>query len=191
MIQDEYGPIEPSPEESIVIAEDGMSFDLGYGMTIDVIHTPGHAPHHISFLERKTNRLFIGETGGVHTKGMIRPGTPPPFNLDQLLNSIDKLILIAPTTLCYGHFGCAGDAVEKLHSHKQQVLLWAQIIAEGFLGGATIDDIYTKLTTKDKVLKEIERLPEPQRRRERFFINNGIAGFIGYFERYGPPKNLS
>jgi len=47
-----YGPIEPVPQDRIIIAKEGMLLNLGE-MEIEVLNTPGHALHHLSFVDRK------------------------------------------------------------------------------------------------------------------------------------------
>lgn len=184
-LAEKYGVIEPAPQERIIVARDGMAFDLGQGTTIEVLLTPGHAPHHLSFLERKENRLFLGELGGVYTKGLIRPGTPPPFNLDQQLASMGRAIRIDPSAICYGHFGCVTGGTEELCFHKEQLILWGEIIAEGFLVGSSVDEIRERIAEKDRMLRNIKGLPRWQSQRENFFISNSIVGFIKYFEKHG------
>lgn len=178
----EYGEIEGTPEGSIIVVEDNMCFDLGRNMMVQALLTPGHAPHHISFLERHENRLFLGEVGGVNVRGLIRPGTPAPFDLGRQIASLDRLIQMSPSAVCYGHFGCVEGGTKELVFHKSQLLLWREIIAECFAEGIPVDAIYNRIAQKDRVLKDIESLPKAQYERERFFIINSIMGFIKYFE---------
>ncbi|MFC1989190.1 MBL fold metallo-hydrolase [Chloroflexota bacterium] len=181
-----YQSIAPVPEDRIIIAENGMQFDLG-GVEIEVLDTPGHAPHNLSFLDRKEGRLFAGDAAGVYIRkvDLIRPATPPPFNLERALDSLDKLISLKLTYLCYTHFGCTEQVLEQLQRCKQQLLLWGKIIAGCLEKEADYQDIFTKVRENDNTLLRIDRLPKTQRDRELYFIGNSIAGFIGYFKRYG------
>jgi len=45
-----YGPIEPVPEDRIVVATDQVKLDLGRGLALEIYLTPGHAAHHLSVL---------------------------------------------------------------------------------------------------------------------------------------------
>ncbi|MFC1974671.1 MBL fold metallo-hydrolase [Chloroflexota bacterium] len=179
-----YGPIEPVPQDRILVAKEGMLLNLG-GMEIEVLSTPGHASHHLSFLDRKGGRLFVGEAAGVYVRGSIRPAAAPPFNLEQSLASLDKLIRLAPASLYYGHFGSTTQAVDKLSYYKQQLILWAGIIADCLGKEAGWQDMYNEIRNKDRTLDEIDSLPSDQHQRELFFIKSGIRGFAGYFQRYG------
>ncbi len=182
----QYEAIEPVPQDRIIIAKNGMLLDLG-GMEIEVLETPGHASHHLSFLDRKEGRLFAGEAAGVYVGevGLIRPVTPSPFNLEQALTSLDKLIHLRPQNLCYGHFGTASNALDKLRYAKQQLVLWANIIADCLEKEASHQDMFDEIFKKDVALAQIDRLPADKRDRELYFINNSITGFVNYFKRYG------
>ena len=182
----DYGPLEPVPQERILIAEDGMLLNLGE-MEIEVLSTPGHALHHLSFLDRKEGRLFAGEAAGVYIRqiDLIRPATAPPFNLEQALTSLDKLIRLGTTSLYYAHFGYAPNARDKLSYYRQQLILWGNIIADCLEKEADWQEMYDEIRKKDDALTRIDNLPSNKRRRQLNFVKNSIMGFIGYFKRYG------
>lgn len=57
---------------------DGDSFEVGE-MTVDVIHTPGHTPHHISFAVRHADHVGAVFTGGSLLYGSVgRPDLVAP-----------------------------------------------------------------------------------------------------------------
>ena len=182
----EYQKMEPVPQDQVIIAESGMLVDLG-GVELEVLDTPGHATHHLSFLDRKEGRIFVGEAAGVHIgeADLIRPAAPPPFNFEQALNSLDRLIQLNPASLCYGHFGYVTQPGDKLNSAKQQLILWGKVIAECVEKEASSQEILGEIRKRDEMLARIDNLPPDKRDRELYFINNGIAGFVSYFKRYG------
>ncbi len=179
-----YEPIEPVPQDRIIIAKEGMLLNLGE-MEIEVLNTPGHALHHLSFVDRKEGRLFAGEAAGVYIRGLIRPAAAPPFNLEQALTSLDKLIRLGTTSLYYAHFGYATHARDKLRYHKQQLILWGNIIADCLEKKADWQEMYNEIRERDDTLARIDSLPSGERRRELYFAKNSIMGFIDYFKRYG------
>ena len=182
----EYGPIEPVPHDRILVAKEGMRINLGE-MEIEALSTPGHASHHLSFMDKDEGRLFAGEAAGCYTEEIdtIRPATPSPFNLEQALTSLDKLIYLNAVSLYYAHFGYAAHAVDKLRCYKQQLILWGSIIADHLEKGASWQDMYDEISKRDEALVRINSLPSEQRRREFYFIENGITGFVDYFKKYG------
>ena len=190
-LAEQYGQIEAVPQDMMIVAGEGVQIDLGGGWVIEELIIPGHAPHHLSFLEKKTNRLFIGEAGGTWCRGTIRPATPPPFNLEQALASLDKLIRLEPSTLCYGHFGYVDEALPNLRSYRDQLGMWTNIVAAGFQRQASVEEICDEIGRTDEMLKPLEGLPSDQRHREQNFIFNSVRGLIEYFKRYGVPQTVS
>ena len=84
-----YGEIKPVPFDRFIEANNFTS------KLIHPIITPGHSPHHVSYLVE--NYLFAGEAGGVFLspgpgKRYLRPSTPPRFFMEIYINSLDKLI---------------------------------------------------------------------------------------------------
>jgi hypothetical protein len=72
-----------------------------------------------------------------------------------------------------------------LRSHKEQLKLWSETIAEGWQGGADIEEIYSEIVHRDEGLKRLENLPSEQYQRERYFALNSINGFTDYFSARG------
>jgi len=172
----QYGSIEPVPEDRIVTASDGMKLDLGKGLVLEIYLTPGHAPHHLSIYDRKNGMLIAGEAAGVCINGKTRPATPPPFKLEETLFSIDRLIALEPQKLCYGHFGCYDDAVERLKSIRQQILTWYQIVNEAVVSGKNPERILELLKGKDESLSYLKTLNKDEYKREHVLLLNSIKG---------------
>ena len=182
----DYGPITPVPEDRIVIGKDGMLIDLD-GVELEVLETPGHAPHHLSFWDKKGGRLFAGEAAGVYNDvaGYVRPSAPPPFHIEQGVKSVDRLIGLKPETLYYAHFGGVDRALDKLKSYRPQLVMWVKTVADCLEKGDNEAKIYATIRGKDPSLALIDELPAGQRDRETYFVENTIAGFVAYFQRFG------
>ena len=109
-----YGKPEPVPEEKIIAATDGMTFDIGNNVELKVVETLGHASHHLSYYETLSEGIFTGDAAGIYLNkfGVVVPTTPPPFRLDIALESLGKLINLKPRHLYYSHFGKADKPIE-------------------------------------------------------------------------------
>jgi glyoxylase-like metal-dependent hydrolase (beta-lactamase superfamily II) len=59
-----FGDALPIPAERITTVEDGERLAFG-ARTLEFLHTPGHALHHLCILDRDTRELFTGDTFGV------------------------------------------------------------------------------------------------------------------------------
>ena len=177
-----YGPMQPVERKRFIEAEN---------FTSELIHpiiTPGHAPHHVSYLVE--NYLFAGEAGGIFLspgpgRKYIRPATPPRFVMEIYINSLDKLIKSKADIICYGHFGMAKNAVELLKKHREQMFLWYNIISTRF-NESKSDNYFKNLTEQlletDSLLEYFHQFKDEVKERERNFIKNTIMGFTQFFQ---------
>jgi glyoxylase-like metal-dependent hydrolase (beta-lactamase superfamily II) len=172
----QYGRIEPVPEDRVAVATDLMSIDLGRGLVLEMHLTPGHASHHLSLFDRKNGILIAGEAAGVCVNGAIRMVTPPPFKLEETLSSVDRLISLEPKTLCYGHFGCYGNAVERLRLARSKLLTWYETVGSAAGQGRTAEEILVLLKEKDRDLDYLDSLGQDAYRREHDLLINSING---------------
>ncbi len=153
-----------------------------------IIDTPGHAPHHYAIADK--DYLFAGEAGGVCLPlpgGQIylRPATPPRFFLETSLASIDRLMETKPEIVCYGHYGIRRDGMAMLDRHREQLLLWKQILADQMgrrrdQPSDAIDRWVRVLLEEDPLLNGFKQLAPKIQARERFFLANSVKGFVGY-----------
>ncbi len=174
-----YGEIEPVPEAHI------LSPDEFKKEGFQVIKTPGHAAHHMSFVYQ--DYLFAGEAGGVYIdlgrQIYLRPATPPKFILEEAVGSINKLLDVGAQEICYAHFGIHPDAKGMLRRYRSQLYLWRDVIAEQMRrsnGGDLFDRSMAVLLERDELVKPFKDLREGEKEREVYFIKNGIQGISEY-----------
>jgi len=174
-----YGEIKGVPAERVVESQDGREIDLG-GVTVRVTWTPGHASHHQCYHVPEDGVVILGDAGGFYSleAGIIMPTTPPPFNPLQAIESLDALIALEPEIACYGHFGCSGNAVERLEAHRRQIRLWSRIVERGLEKGMNPREIYAQIRTEDSMASRVEYSPEMTERSP--LIN--VLGFLKYHE---------
>ncbi|MFH2012780.1 MAG: MBL fold metallo-hydrolase [Pseudomonadota bacterium] len=175
-----YGEIKPISEEKIISSS---SFAIN---GIGVIKTPGHAVHHVSYV--CDDYLFAGEAAGVfHSLNNAiyqRPATPPKLYLEKAIESLDKLLNLGSKQICFGHFGIHKDSEEMLERHRQQLLLWKEVISDQVINSTKkenlIEDCISKLLKADKSFALFNRLDDDIKERERYFVKNTINGYVGY-----------
>ncbi|MCD6067552.1 MAG: metallo-beta-lactamase [Bacteroidetes bacterium] len=113
-VSDMYGlPCELSPRPEKFMNEGDV---LSFGTTsLEVIHTPGHAPGHVVFLHKASNTLINGD---VLFNGSIGRTDLPLGNHEQLLESIrTKIYTLPDETIVYcGHGPSTTVGKEKLHN---------------------------------------------------------------------------
>jgi len=177
---------EPMPvaKERVIATEDGMTFDLGEDIQLRVIETLGHASHHQSFFEKRSQGVFPGDAAGVYIPqhNAIIPTTPPPFHLEKALASLEKLGRLKPKALYYSHFGEATDALEKLQKYAEQLRLWANIVSMGMKKKATVEEIREEIEKRDPVTQKVSDYIKTHFILNRGTVLQSIHGFVEYFK---------
>ena len=177
-LSSKYGQFEPVPEEKIVGIEDSMKLDLGKGVTLDFIMTPGHASHHVSIFEGKDKVLFAGDSAGLYTSGVLRLTAPPPFRPAEYLSSIDKMIGFEPELIGYAHFGCYPDAVRRLKKTKEKVGVWLEIAQAGVKTGKTAEQVAQDIRKKDRELDYLDTLDKDVFARDNYQFVLTVNGLM-------------
>lgn len=176
-----YGPIDPVPTQRL-ISHDAFSLD---GLTI--LETPGHAPFHLSFSFH--DFLFCGESTGVFLsfgdKIYLRPPTPPRFFFEQTVASVDKMLALPDQAIYFGHTGSYGSSQRILSLYRQQLFQWKDIISEVLQSvseGTVVKQATEMLLKKDPLLACFSQMDDLSQQRERYFMANSIAGYVGYLK---------
>jgi glyoxylase-like metal-dependent hydrolase (beta-lactamase superfamily II) len=181
-----YGKPEPVPEERIIAATDGMTFDIGNNIRLKVVETLGHASHHVSYYEPLSEGIFSGDAAGIYLNeiDVIVPTTPSPFRLDIALASLDKLISLKPKVLYYSHFGKASNAVEKLQTYAQQLTLWAKTAKEGIEKKESLKTISERIIEKDVAVQKAKEYIKVHPFLSETVFNESVRGFIDFVEKF-------
>jgi len=180
-----YGPIKPVKRERLIPHTEAQAEG------IDLIETPGHAVHHLSYIVR--GNLFAGEAGGIYVRGegweYLRPATPPVFFLKQFLESMDRLLNARDLTMCYAHFGRADSSHHMLQRARAQLLFWERIIREEMAKGDPLlmERCMAKLLGEDQELTAFQAMFSADQDRERFFMGNSIKGYLGFLQENPNP----
>jgi len=188
-----YGAVEPVPEAQLAPLADGDVIDLGRGVRLRVVHTPGHAVHHLSLFEEKSGALLAGEALGVYfpEAEVHFPSTPPPeFDLVRAVGSIEKLAALNPQQVLYAHFGPVPNAETSLRAAREVLVDWGRIVHHALQGQGDIAHVSEKLS--EAALKRIAHLsdrPELYGRykslveyRSRYTCG---PGYVRYFKQGG------
>lgn len=102
-----WGEFLPVPRHAMDVLKGGERLAAG-GRSLDVLYTPGHASHHVSFLVRDAGVAMVGDTAGVRLRerGFVMPPTPPPdIDLEAWRGSLAALDVWGADTLFITHFG--------------------------------------------------------------------------------------
>jgi glyoxylase-like metal-dependent hydrolase (beta-lactamase superfamily II) len=121
-----WGETRPVPEERLVVLGDGEEVEAAGGRLV-AHDTPGHAYHHLAYLEPDSGSLFAGDVAGIRLPGQsyVRPPTPPPeIDIEAWVRSIENIRKITPATLHPTHFGSYNDVDRHLSELEQRLQDW-------------------------------------------------------------------
>ncbi len=185
-----FGKPEPVPENRIIVASDGGTYDIGEDLSITTVEAPGHASHNLSFFEKFNSGLFPGDAAGVYLAEFdaVFPTTPPPFRPDIALDSLEKLISLDPNVLYYSHFGKAVDAIRRLRDHQSQIKLWLSIAEEGIRRGDTVDVIRESVFTEDASIRAAIPALRNNPVNRKALVENSVQGFIDFVQNRLAPR---
>jgi glyoxylase-like metal-dependent hydrolase (beta-lactamase superfamily II) len=125
-----YGVMDPVPADRVRALDDDTTLDLGGGRVLRVLHTPGHANHHLSLLDEATGALYPGDAAGIQVAPMRlpRPSTPPPdFDAATAMTSLHRMRSLHPDRLLLTHFGAIDDAAGYLAHVRERLERWCAV----------------------------------------------------------------
>jgi glyoxylase-like metal-dependent hydrolase (beta-lactamase superfamily II) len=124
-----YGEPLPVPEENIQIV-------WGSAAGLNSFPTPGHASHHISFLDDE-GTLYAGDAAGVRILPgafVIPPAPPPDVDLEAWDVTLDEILKHQPARLALSHFG-AVEGTEEIAEHiarmREALATWSERVRGG------------------------------------------------------------
>jgi glyoxylase-like metal-dependent hydrolase (beta-lactamase superfamily II) len=180
--EEEFGHILPIPQSMIQIAEDEEIIPLGQ-RNLKIIHTHGHAPHHICIYDTKSEGLFCGdELGGYlpETDTLISGAAPPLFALDKNLENIDRIRRLSPKMLLFSQFGVGKDVTGILKRVQDTNKALGEIILKGLNAGENRILIQKKLALFTKGTENIRY--KLLREKVKDYI---IPAYTAYFKSKG------
>jgi glyoxylase-like metal-dependent hydrolase (beta-lactamase superfamily II) len=127
-MRDFFGVTRPVDTARIRAVGGGDLLSAGDHM-LEVLHTPGHASHHVA-LVNPAGGVFCGEAIGSHLPwaDAYRPALPPPeVDVEAALASI-AAIRARADALYTSHFGSIADAHEGCDRAAERVRAWAETV---------------------------------------------------------------
>ncbi|WP_080847694.1 MBL fold metallo-hydrolase [Cytobacillus gottheilii] len=123
-----FDPIIPIDEQRLISKNDGEILDIGNSRTLTFYDTPGHAKHHFSIHDSRSNGIFTGDTIGVCYPQLLEKGleiylpstSPSQFNEEDMMRSAERLEALKPERIYFGHY----SMTEKPQNVFQQISYW-------------------------------------------------------------------
>jgi glyoxylase-like metal-dependent hydrolase (beta-lactamase superfamily II) len=122
-----FGEMLPVPAANLRILEGGETLTLG-SRQFEVVYTPGHASHHVSYFDQQEGVAFVGDTTGVRIEGhpYVMPATPPPdIDLEIWETSFAAILERKPARLFLTHYGFSENPTEHVLLFRERLHKWA------------------------------------------------------------------
>jgi len=182
--EERFGPMLPIAEERFEPVEGQDFIPLGE-RELKVIHTPGHDPYHLCFLDSKTGGLFCGDALGAYFSEVeiIAPSSAPGADPILTVQSIEELRPLNPALLLFSHGGATRTVDKILQEAADNARTNAEMALKALQKGETPEEIARKLI-------EVLAGGSPSKREYLsglpYWIPLGVEGYRQYYKR----KNL-
>jgi glyoxylase-like metal-dependent hydrolase (beta-lactamase superfamily II) len=137
-----FGETLPVPAENLRVLEGGETLSVGQHK-LEVVYTPGHASHHVSYFDHQEGVAFAGDTVGVRIEGYpyAMPATPPPdIDLGVWETSFAAILERKPNRLFLTHFGFAENPSEHILLFRERLHRWAALAEKAIRTAASDAD---------------------------------------------------
>jgi len=167
------------PEQNIQILDGGETLSVGT-RKMDVIYTPGHASHHVTYFDQREGVAFAGDTAGIRIANgpYIMPATPPPdIDLAVWEQSFAAILDRRPSKLFVTHFGYAENPAKHIADFRERLHLWADI-TERVLQSSSDVEVALQLFVQQTQAEMLEYLSEADAEQHAFTAGLPLS-FLG------------
>jgi glyoxylase-like metal-dependent hydrolase (beta-lactamase superfamily II) len=174
-----FGQTLSVPQENLKILEGGESVPFG-DQKFEVLYTPGHASHHVAFIDPQENAAFVGDTGGIRIANgpYIMSATPPPdVDLPLWDQSFDAILSRRPSKLFVTHFGFAENPEQHIASFRERLHLWASITERSMKSATDEESALKSFVTETHA--DMSRFLTPWEVEQHSFTSGLPLSFLG------------
>jgi glyoxylase-like metal-dependent hydrolase (beta-lactamase superfamily II) len=127
-----FGETLPVPFANLRVLKGGETLSLG-SRNLEVVCTPGHASHHVSYFDSTDGTAFVGDTAGFHIEGepFAVPLAPPPdIDLEIWNTSLGAISSRHPARLFLTHFGYSSDPAAHIAEYRKNLQRWGALAGD-------------------------------------------------------------
>ena len=124
-----WGEVAPVPEGNVIALAGGEEVE---GFRAE--HVPGHASHHLAWLDLERGDAYVGDMAGVRippSEVTLAPTPPPEVDVEAWLASADRIEAMRPERLRLTHFGEVADVGEQLDRVREALLRELELARDG------------------------------------------------------------
>ena len=159
-----WGAFLPVPAGQVTVLQGGERLELA-GTAINVAYTPGHAKHHVSYLDEHVGMAYVGDTAGVRVSGdyLIAPTPPPDIDIEAWQESLNTIEAWQPVSLFLTHFGPISPARAHLARFRTTVTTAAETARRMIEAGGTDAELAKRFA--ERMRQDVRKaLPEHEAR---------------------------
>ena len=147
MLDTLYGEPLPVPEGNVQIV-------WGTSAGLKSFPTPGHASHHVSYLDDE-GTLYAGDAAGVRIlpgEHVFPPAPPPDIDVEAWELTLDEILKRQPARLALTHFGVV-DGTEEIAEHLERLRgtleSWSERVRRGMTKAEFVAAAHADLVTSE------------------------------------------
>lgn len=152
-----WGKVVPVPDENLVALDGSV---VGF----EAIPTPGHAPHHFSYLDAD-GTLYAGDAAGMRTEPerfVLPPMAPPDVDVAAWQRTITELETRRPSCLALTHFGLVADPLDHLGTLRERLTDWEAAVRNGLTSEQFVEKVRDEVRALGAPPTFVEVLPLAQ-----------------------------
>jgi glyoxylase-like metal-dependent hydrolase (beta-lactamase superfamily II) len=186
-----FGETLPVPEQNLHALEGGETLPLG-SRKLDIVYTPGHASHHVSYFDDAAGVAFVGDTAGVRIDNgpYILPATPPPdIDLTVWEHSFAAILGRRPERLFLTHYGYAEDPAAHIGEFRERLHRWAAVAEKSLAGFADENEAKSDFVKQSRAEMD-EELGQAEAERHVFTaaLDLSFLGLARYLRKRASPQ---
>jgi glyoxylase-like metal-dependent hydrolase (beta-lactamase superfamily II) len=178
-----FGEFLPVPSANLQVLEGGETITLG-ARQFQVLYTPGHASHHLTYFDLADGVAFLGDTAGISVNGhpFVLPVTPPPdISIELWDSSLEAITSLHPKKLFLTHFSFSDHPAEHLAGYRDRLHCWRDLSASLLAGD--LDDSTAMHRFSQEIAAEAAQFLSPEELSHYLFNGALNLSWMG-LERY-------
>lgn len=175
----------PVDADRMRAVDDDETIDLG-DRRLRILHTPGHASHHLAIQDLATDAVFTGDAVGVHLPDLdvLRPAAPPPeWDMEAAIGSIERIRAHARGSLLFAHFGPVAGVDATCGSAIERIREWGELVRVAMRDSDEVETIARTLAVA--TAGEAGNLTDLDRERLEWASGYRLnaAGYLRYWQK--------
>lgn len=180
-----WGDFERVGEGQLVVLHGDERLRIGE-RRLTVAYTPGHAWHHVCYLDESTGMAFVGDLAGEasqHGTPVLPAAPPPDIDLEAWKPSLDRIGAWGPEALLVTHFGPVRHVVAHLDALWDRIISWS-LAVRASLASPESDDARADAFADAELARLTSGLnPEQAMHVDRETIRSSWFGFARYWRK--------